>query len=314
MSQYGKDIFDERLSGLMPKTKVLILGGTGMLGHTLLHHFAANPALDVRATVRQPDLSYALFPPELRSKLVPNLDVAQPEVICDYLCANHPDVVINCIGLIKQIQDQQSPAALIAINAVLPHRLANYCSQSHSRLIQISTDCVFSGTQGNYQETDPPDPEDLYGITKQLGEIRYPNCLTLRTSIIGHELRGKYGLAEWFLNQSSPVKGYTKAIYSGLPTIELARFIADYVLPKPKLEGLFHLSSNPISKYDLLNLIKYRYAKTIQIEPEVQVTCDRSLDSTLLRKLTGYQPPSWNQLVDQMYQDYQVNPAYRIIN
>jgi dTDP-4-dehydrorhamnose reductase len=296
----------------MPKNKVLILGGTGMLGHTLLRYLAQNPAFEVTATVRQLDLVQTIFPPELQSRLIPKIDAVRPDTVRDYLYAQQPDIVINCIGLVKQIQKQQAPAAMIAINAVLPHQLANYCARHHSRLIQISTDCVFSGIQGNYRETDPPDPEDLYGITKQFGEIRYPNCLTLRTSIIGHELRGQYGLVEWFLAQSGPIKGYTKAIYSGLPTVELARFIAMYVLPDPKLEGLFQLSANPISKYELLNLIRHRYGKTIRIEPDDRVECDRSLDSTLLRRRTGYQPPSWDELVDRMYRDYQSNPAYRI--
>jgi dTDP-4-dehydrorhamnose reductase len=295
----------------MPKTKVLILGGTGMLGHTLFKHLATHPNFEVSATIRNNEFNPDWFAPELLAKLTPNLDAACPAALGDYLNAQQPEVIINCIGLIKQIQNQQSPAAMIAINAVLPHQLANYCSQIHTRLIHISTDCVFSGSQGNYRETDRPDPEDLYGVTKQLGEISYPNCLTLRTSIIGHELRGKYGLVEWFLAQSGPVKGYTRAIYSGLPTIELARFITTYVLPNPKLEGLFQLSSEPISKYDLLNLIRQRYAKSIQVEPDTQVECDRSLDSTPLRRRTGYQPPSWNDLVDRMFHDYQANKAYR---
>jgi dTDP-4-dehydrorhamnose reductase len=294
----------------MPKTKVLILGGTGMLGHTLLRYLSPNPALEVRATVRKLDLGKVVFPPELRTKLVPKIDAACQAMIRDYLYAHQPDVVINCIGLIKQIQKQQSSAAMIAINTVLPHQLANYCNHTHSRLIQISTDCVFSGKQGNYRETDPPDPEDLYGITKQFGELRYPNCLTLRTSIIGHELRGKYGLVEWFLAQSGAVKGYRRVIYTGLPTIELARFITTYILPRPELEGLYQLSANPISKYELLNLIGKRYDRTTIIEPDEQVQCDRSLDSTRLRQLTGYQPPPWSDLVDRMYQDYQNNSAY----
>jgi dTDP-4-dehydrorhamnose reductase len=294
----------------MKKTKVLILGGAGMLGHTLFYHLSKNAALEVTASTRNFDLCSRYFSPQLCSKLTPNLDADRPATIEAYLNASQPDVAVNCIGLIKQIQNQQSPAAMIAINAVLPHQLANFCSQTHTRLIHVSTDCVFSGNQGNYRETDPPDPKDLYGITKQLGEISYPNCLTLRTSIIGHELRGKYGLVEWFLSQSGLVKGYTKAIYSGFPTIELARFIETYVLPNQKLEGLLQLSANPISKYELLNLIKQRYAKSTPIEPDAQVKCARNLDSALLRKLTGYQPPSWSDLIDQMFQNYWENPAY----
>ena len=176
------------------------------------------------------------------------------------------------------------------------------CRSAGARMIHISTDCVFDGKKGNYTENDSSTADDLYGRSKFLGEVAYPpHCLTLRTSIIGHELKGKLGLVEWFLAQEGKVRGFTHAIYSGFPTIEFARIITDYILPRPELTGVYHVSSDPVSKYDLLNLVAKKYGKKIEIEPYDDFRQDRSLDSSLFRRLTGYMPPSWPELVDQMH-------------
>jgi dTDP-4-dehydrorhamnose reductase len=166
---------------------------------------------------------------------------------------------------------------------------------------------VFSGKQGNYTEDDPPDATDLYGQTKFLGEVKGPNCVTLRTSIIGHELSGRYGLIDWFLAQKDKVRGYTQAIYTGFPTIEMARIISDYVIPNGELSGLYHVSSAPISKHDLLSLVAKRYNKKITIEPYDDFICDRSLDSGRFRNATGYAPPPWEKLVEAMHVDFSRN-------
>jgi len=171
-------------------------------------------------------------------------------------------------------------------------------------MIHISTDGVFDGKRGGHTERDEVNISDVYGMSKFLGEVNYPHCLTLRTSIIGHELKGKRGLVEWFLSQKKDVRGYTKAIYSGLPTIELAEIISDYILPNDNLAGIYHVSSEPISKYDLLCLIADRYVKKIEIKPSDKVAIDRSLDSSIFRSLTGYTPPSWPELINKMYLDY----------
>jgi len=161
-----------------------------------------------------------------------------------------------------------------------------------------------------YTENDQSNAEDLYGRTKFLGEVAYPHCLTLRTSIIGHELKGGYGLIEWFLTQNQKVRGFRKAIYSGFPTIEIARIIRDYVLPNPELKGIYQVSSEPVSKYDLLRLVAKQYGKDIEIEPYDDFVQDRSLDSTIFRETTGYQPSSWDELLERMHSDFLANHHY----
>jgi dTDP-4-dehydrorhamnose reductase len=159
---------------------------------------------------------------------------------------------------------------------------------------------VFTGRQGHYRESDAPDALDLYGRSKLLGEVDEPNAVTLRTSIIGHELSSAHGLVGWFLAQDGCVRGFTRAVFSGLPTVELAKVIRDYVLPRPDLRGLWHVSSDPIAKYDLLQLVKTAYGKPIEIVRDEQLVIDRSLDSTRFRVATGWQPAPWAELVDSM--------------
>jgi dTDP-4-dehydrorhamnose reductase len=184
------------------------------------------------------------------------------------------------------------------------------CRTAGARLIHISTDCVFDGKKGGYTEEEDSNATDLYGRTKFLGEVAYPHCITLRTSIIGHELKGDRGLIEWFLAQEEPIRGFKKAIFSGFPTIEIARIINDYIIPNDDLQGVYHVSSEPISKYELLRLVAQRYEKQIDIEPDDTVTIDRSLDSSRFRQATGYHPPSWPELVDNMYRNFIDSPYY----
>jgi dTDP-4-dehydrorhamnose reductase len=169
---------------------------------------------------------------------------------------------------------------------------------------------VFDGKKGNYTEQDTSNAADLYGKTKYLGEVHYPHCVTLRTSIIGHELKGKYGLVEWFLAQEGRVRGFTNAIYSGFPTVEMARIMGEYVIPSESLSGLYHVSSEPISKYDLLKLVSEKYGKEIEIEPYDEFRQDRSLESAHFRNVSGYVPPSWSELVDRMHMNYMESPYY----
>jgi len=211
-------------------------------------------------------------------------------------------VVINCVGVVKQLESAEDPLVVLPINALLPHRLVRLCETNGARFVHVSTDCVFSGKRGNYQEHDPADADDLYGRSKYLGEVDYPNAITLRTSIIGHELSTTHGLIGWFLSQAGQVRGYRRAIFSGLPTVELARVIRDYVLSQPELRGVYHVSAAPISKYDLLTLVAKTYGRTTQIVPDDNVVIDRSLDSLRFRQATGYEPPVWLDLVRRMHE------------
>lgn len=293
--------------------KVLIIGGSGMLGHTLFRCLAEDPSLDVFATVRSAQELSGWLPIDRMKKVYRNVDISQADSLVKVFADVKPEVVVNCIGIIKQLPVAQEPLSTITVNALLPHRLALLCDAVGARMIHVSTDCVFDGGKGGYKEGDFSDATDLYGKTKFLGEVAYPHCVTLRTSIIGHELKGKYGLVEWFLSQKQKVRGFRKAIYTGFPTVEFSRIIRDYVIPFSGLSGLYHVSSNPISKYELLNLIKAQYGKTIEIEPEDSFRLDRSLDSSVFRSQTGYTPPSWTELVYSMYNDHVQGP-YQTVN
>jgi dTDP-4-dehydrorhamnose reductase len=285
------------------KKKVLILGGTGMLGHLLFTQLSLQKNLDVYATARTSSGLSQWFSPDLVKKIRVNVDADKFDSVIRAFASIQPNIAINCIGLIKQWPMSSDPLSAITINSLLPHRISMICRSAGARMIHISTDCVFDGKKGNYTETDSSNADDLYGRSKFLGEVAYPpHCLTLRTSIIGHELKGKLGLIEWFLAQEGKVHGFTHAIYSGFPTIELAQIITDYILPNKDMNGVYHVSSDPISKYDLLKLVAKRYGKQIKIEPYDEFYQDRSLNSSLFRRITGYTPPSWPELVDKMYQ------------
>lgn len=286
----------------LSSTKVLILGATGMLGHMLLHFFSARHDYAVSATVRNSEGVERWFAPQLTAAIRSGVDAGDFPSVARTLAEVRPDVVINCIGVIKQLAGAKDPVQCIAINALFPHLLARECAAVGARLIHISTDCVFSGNKGMYREDDFPDCDDLYGRTKLLGEVGYPHSVTLRTSIIGHELHSSVSLVDWFLAQTVKVRGFTNAIYSGFPTVEMARIIAEEVIPRPELSGLYHVSSEPINKYDLLRLVSEIYGKDIEIEPYDDFVCDRSLDSSRFRAATGYVPPSWPELVARMYE------------
>jgi len=282
-------------------SRVLVLGASGMLGNAVLRLFAGSEGFDARGTVRS-SASARLLPQELRGRLEAGVDVENPDSLAGVLARVRPQVVINCVGVVKQLAEADDPLAAIPINALLPHRLARLCAVADARLVHVSTDCVFSGTRGLYTEADFPDANDLYGRSKYLGEVDYPHAVTVRTSIIGHELDSAHGLVGWFLSQSGPVRGFRRAVFSGLPTVELARVIRDHVLPRPELRGVHHVSAEPINKYELLKLVAEAYGKSIEIQPDDRLVIDRSLDSRRFRELTGYAPRSWPELVRSMHQ------------
>ena len=288
----------------MIRIKVLILGVDGMLGHVICRCLFNDPNFDVHATTMLSEPGTYWFSPELSLKIIHNLNAYEFDNLIPVINSIKPDIIINCIAIIKPIDILNNPIASINLNALLPHKLAEVSKKYGTRIIQISSDIVFDGKSGMYKEDDQVNISDRYGMTKYLGEIVGPNCLTIRTSIIGHELNKKSNLVEWFLSQRKSVEGYTKAIYTGLPTIELANVIKKYVLPNNSTYGVYHISSDPISKFDLLNLIATKYQSQIKVEPNNSVIVDRSLNSDAFRTLTGYTPKTWPELINSMYMDY----------
>ena len=279
--------------------KILVLGATGMLGNAMMRVFGERDDFDLSGSVRS-TATVNLLPPRLQKAIIPGVDVENPDQLAGLFDRVRPDVVVNCVGIVKQLEAAEDPLTAIPINALLPHRLARLASLSNARLIHFSTDCVFSGARGGYVETDVSDAYDLYGRSKFLGEVAGAGCLTVRTSIIGHELTGRQGLVEWFLSQSGVVNGYTRAIFSGLPTVALSKVVRDVILPKEELSGVWHVGSDPVSKYDLLKLVASAYGRDLEIVPVDAPVIDRSLDSSRFRSATGYVPPSWPELVDEM--------------
>jgi dTDP-4-dehydrorhamnose reductase len=285
--------------------KVLILGGQGMLGHRLWINLRREH--EVWITVRQ---TSSPFPdrPEFPSQYIRlDVDASNFDQVTRALASIQPDLVINCIGLIKQMGHlARDPIMSISLNALLPHRISLICRAAKIRMIHISTDCVFSGKKGNYLESDESDAEDLYGRSKFLGEVAYPpHSITLRTSIIGRELKTRLGLIEWFLSQKDgdTIRGYKHAIFSGFTTDELSRIIMNNIIPSPELTGLYHVSSDSINKYDLLQIANQAFGRKINILPDEDFFIDRSLDSTRFRQATGYKPPSWPEMIQEMAKD-----------
>jgi dTDP-4-dehydrorhamnose reductase len=286
------------------KLRVLVLGATGMLGSTFFRALSMDKSIEVFGTVR--DTGGAMhFSPSLRHALIPNVHLEGETGLITAFSTTQPDVVVNCVGIIKQLPGANDHLSSLAINSSLPHRIAKYSSMVGARLIHFSTDCVFSGKDGNYTEGDFADAYDVYGRTKLLGEVEYKNTITLRTSIIGHELTSSNSLIDWFLRQSGEVKGFRRAIFSGLPTIEIVRIVRDYVLPNPDLNGIYHLSVDSINKYDLLSLVSENYAKDVILIPDDKLIIDRSLNSDKFRAATGFYPKPWPELITAMQADYQ---------
>jgi len=280
--------------------KILVLGASGMLGHTVLRYLAQSPGYSVVGSVRS-DRARQLLPEALRGQIVCAPSV-ETDSLVQLLDRVRPQVVVNCVGVVKQLAEADDPLAAIPVNSLLPHRLLRVCKLAGARVVHFSTDCVFSGAKGMYREVDSADATDLYGRSKLLGELNDTVALTLRLSVIGPELDGAHGLLGWFLSQRGYARGFRRAIFSGVTTVELARVLRDFVLPRPELHGVLHVAADPISKYELLTLIAKIYGVAIDIEPDDKLVIDRSLDSRLFRQLTGYVTPSWPELISVMHQ------------
>lgn len=293
--------------------KVLILGGGGMLGHKLAQVYRERfeTWVAVRTGFREYE-HYNLFD---KDRTLGGVDVFDFDTVIRAFAAARPDVVINAVGVIKQLPTAKDPITALTINSLFPHRLASLCQASGARLITLSTDCVFSGRRGMYTEEMTADAEDLYGRTKLLGEAVGEQSLTLRTSIIGREIKSAHSLVEWFLsNRGGKVKGFAKAIYSGFPTIIMAEIIADVIERHPQLSGMYHVSSEPIDKYELLCLMRDAYGITVEIEREEDFEIDRSLDSRRFREATGFSPATWPEMIAEMARDQTPYDEWRRIS
>ena len=287
---------------LQMNNKLVIIGASGMLGSSLLRYLSKVQHFKVIGTVRSREAE-SLLRAQGCFDIRVGVDVLQFESVAALIEDEKPDYVINCVGVIKQLDQAKAPLPSIEINSLLPHKLADICDKHGAQLIHFSTDCVFSGQLGAYVESNTPDASDLYGRSKLLGEVSYGGHLTLRTSIIGHEINKSLSLIDWFLSQKQAVKGFRKAIFSGLPTVYVAEFLKDFVIGH-SVQGLYHLSVDPIDKFSLLSLVKRNYQVETEIREDDSFVIDRSLDSSRLREAVGFVPPSWEELVKKMREEY----------
>ncbi len=279
--------------------RILILGGDGMLGHRLLRHLSARH--DVRVTLRQDAAAYAKHGLFTLANAFFGIDLRDLARVVGVLAAFRPEAIVNCAGIIKQRNEAKATETSIEINSLLPHRLAALARADGTRLVHMSTDCVFSGSRGGYSEEDPSDAADIYGRSKHLGEVSGEGCITLRSSIVGLQLARKTSLLEWFLAQrGKSVTGFRRVIFSGFTTAEMARIIERVLLKPAPASGLYHVSSAPISKYDLLSRINAACGLGVRIAADDEFVCDRSLNSVRFRSEFGYEPPSWDTMIAEL--------------
>jgi dTDP-4-dehydrorhamnose reductase len=290
--------------------RILVLGGEGMLGHKIVQRLASEHS-ETWWTVRSPKAALPLALPR-SERCLDCIDVTEWPPLEAVLRRMRPDVVVNCIGVIKQRAEAHNPILSITINALLPHRIAETVAGWAGRLIHFSSDCVFSGRKGHYSEADPSDAEDLYGRTKFLGEAAGRNALTLRTSIIGRELENHQSLLDWFLlSGHSQVRGFTNVWWSGVTTNHLAEVVADLIHRHPSLSGLYQVSSGRISKHELLCRLRDGYGFQVEVQPDEGPVNDRSLDGSRFAAATGYRCPPWEQLIRELISDPTPYPSRR---
>lgn len=279
--------------------RVLILGGDGMLGHHLMLELTRSH--EIVCTLRRELADYKQFGIFTAQNSLTGIDARHSDRLLQAIDMVRPDVVVNAVGIVKQQPTSSDVLQSLEVNAVLPHRLAATCQAIGARLIHISTDCVFAGDRGNYDEGDVADAVDTYGRTKHLGEVAGANCLTLRTSMIGLELHRKRSLIEWYLAQSGTIRGFSRAIYSGLTTLELSRVIDMLIARFPTLSGVYQVVSEPISKYDLLMQLNTLLARDdLLIERDDSFFCDRSMKGDLFESATGYRAPTWDSMLGEL--------------
>ncbi len=286
--------------------KLLILGGSGMVGHSLVRKLSRNHEVFCALRKNQKFESVNFFDNVIKeSNCIFIEDINEHTNLKNIIENLSPDILINCIGVIKQRNNADNLSNMIKINALLPQILNEICKQNKVKLIHLSTDCVFSGDKGNYKEIDNPDPIDKYGESKLLGEINDGgDALTIRTSFIGPELFNKKSLFEWIKSQKNrEVEGYDNAIYSGLTTNVFSRIIDEVIKEHLYLSGVWHISSNPISKYDLIQKINHKLNLNIKINRNSSFQCNRSLNSSEFIKKTKIIIPSWEEMINELYED-----------
>ena len=276
---------------LLDKMKILVLGGTGLLGNAVVN--VLDNQFDTIGTSRK-EIN------RNKDNLIYTKDLSKKKNIKNLIEDVAPDVIVNCLS-VNDI-NSQNLKTLKKFFIVIPQYIAFLCNKYNIKLVHISSDAVFSGKKGNYKETDQPDPNDDYGICKLLGEPAYPNTSIIRTSMIGHSINGESGLLDWFLKQEE-CKLYKNAIFSGLPVYELARIISKFFINNLRLNGIFHISSDPISKYDLLKKVKNVYNLDINIMPDYSYSIDRSLDSSKFKKISKYKVLSWDDMILRMKEE-----------
>ena len=271
------------------KKKVLILGSTGMLGHIFHSYLAKNT-------------DYEIIDLVFRTKLTDDsiiCDVTDKKKLKEIIIKTNPDVIVNCIGVLIK-GSTNDPSNAIYINSYLPHYLLSITKEINSKLIHVSTDCVFSGKKGSYVESDFRDADDVYGRSKALGELMTEEALTIRTSIIGPEIKkAGEGLLHWFLNQKGTIGGYAQAFWGGVTTFELSKAIL--IAIEKDIKGLIHLTNGiAINKYDLLNLFKQEFNR---IELDINSVSNKKVDKSLKSERTdfGYIVPSYKEMISQMH-------------
>ena len=287
--------------------KILVLGGAGMLGHQIVKRLAGDFTVfsSVRGTRERYDAAGIALP----ESTFYGVDALREDHVKDVLRACAPDAVINCVGLVKQRQEAADPIPSIEINALLPHRLYALCRDAGARFLHFSTDCVFSGRTGMYPDNAHHDADDVYGRTKSLGEVGGPGALTLRTSMIGPEMENHLGLVEWFLAQRGSVRGFTHVVFSGLTTLAMCRVIATLLTRHPGAQGVYNLAVDPISKHDLLCMLRDGLRLPIDIIPEDRPECDRSLDASRFCRDFGWTPPPWPEMIDELARELRARDA-----
>ena len=279
--------------------KILILGGNGMIGHHLVQSLSQHH--HVKATFRQPNTISLTQNVLDADDIISNIDVRYIQHLETVLGNYEPDVVINSTGVTKQLVEKSGMINTIHVNSLFPHQLAQLCEQYKCRLIQFSTDCIFNGTKGHYDENDNADAKDVYGRSKFLGEVDANHVVTLRKSTVGLELGPKHGLVEWFLSQHGEVRGFTNAVFTGLITSELVHVVHRILTEFTSLSGIWNVAGPRISKFDLLTCLQQQLQKDdVTIKRDDTFTCDRSLNGSKFERETGYIAPSWDQMLETL--------------
>lgn len=284
--------------------RVLVLGGSGMLGHVVARDLSQR--FDVWTTDRGDSGLVSLHTGIPTERIITGFNALSRDSLSQAVQASSPDWIVNCIGLIKQAPEVGDQQLLEALNVSLPRTLADLGSSGSFRLLHVSTDCVFSGLKGtSYSESDIPDARDPYGRAKALGEMELGDkALIVRTSCVGPEIQRSFGLLEWFLSQPpGVVGGFSHALWSGLPTVTLAAALGTFIARSQELSGTYHVASNPIDKASLLRLISMELGNRWEIVDVDEPRLDRSLDASKVRSEIGLDPGTWPELVQDLVED-----------